>query len=41
MVEDVLRVTPHHDRVRFHGRPCALPTPEGILEEIRKIGGKR
>jgi 2-oxoglutarate ferredoxin oxidoreductase subunit alpha len=40
MVEDVLRSTPCHERVRFHGRPCAMPTPEGILEEIRKIGGK-
>jgi hypothetical protein len=40
MVEDVLRVTPHHDRVRFYGRPCAIPTPEGILGEIRKAVGR-
>jgi 2-oxoglutarate ferredoxin oxidoreductase subunit alpha len=40
MVEDVLRVTPHHDRVRFHGRPCAMPTPEGILGEIRRAAGR-
>jgi 2-oxoglutarate/2-oxoacid ferredoxin oxidoreductase subunit alpha len=30
MVEDVLRSTPCHHKVRFLGKPCAMPTPEEI-----------
>jgi 2-oxoglutarate ferredoxin oxidoreductase subunit alpha len=40
MVEDVLRSTPRHERVRFHGRPCAMPIPEEILGEIRRAVGR-
>lgn len=41
MVEDVRMSTRHHDRIRFFGKPCAMPTPEEILEEIRSIAGRR
>lgn len=37
MVEDVRVSTPMHDRIRFLGKPCAMPTPEEILEEIRRL----
>lgn len=35
MVEDVLVSTTHHEKVRFLGTPCVMPTPEQILTEIR------
>ncbi len=35
MVEDVRGSTRHHDRIRFLGKPCAMPTPEEIHREIR------
>jgi 2-oxoglutarate ferredoxin oxidoreductase subunit alpha len=38
MIEDVLMSTRHHDRIRFLGKPCAMPTPEEILQEIRRLG---
>lgn len=42
MVEDVRRSTPHHERIHFFGKPCAMPTPDEILEQIRLLaGGKR
>jgi len=41
MVEDVRMSTRHHDRIRFLGKPCAMPTPEEILGEIRTLAGKR
>lgn len=37
MVEDVRASTPYHDRIRFLGKPCAMPTPEEILGEIRRL----
>ena len=37
MVDDVRASTPHHDRIRFLGKPCAMPTPEEILDEIRRL----
>jgi len=37
MVDDVRASTPHHDRIRFLGKPCAMPTPEEIHREIRKL----
>jgi 2-oxoglutarate ferredoxin oxidoreductase subunit alpha len=37
MLEDVRASTPLHDRIRFLGRPCALPTPEEIFGEIRQL----
>ncbi len=37
MVEDVRASTPMHDRIRFYGTPCMMPTPEGILAEIRRL----
>ncbi|MGE5188709.1 MAG: 3-methyl-2-oxobutanoate dehydrogenase subunit VorB [Gemmatimonadota bacterium] len=37
MVDDVRASTPHHDRIRFLGKPCAMPTPEEILREIGKL----
>jgi len=40
MVEDVRMSTRHHDRIRFLGKPCAMPTPEEILEEIRALAGR-
>jgi len=42
MLEDVRQSTPHHDRIRFLGKPCAIPTPDEVFERIREIaGGKR
>jgi 2-oxoglutarate ferredoxin oxidoreductase subunit alpha len=40
MLEDVRASTSAHDRIRFLGKPCAMPTPEEILREIRKLAGK-
>ncbi|GAB4367008.1 MAG: 3-methyl-2-oxobutanoate dehydrogenase subunit VorB [Deltaproteobacteria bacterium] len=40
MVEDVRMSTRHHDRIRFLGKPCAMPTPEEILGQIRAIAGR-
>lgn len=40
MVEDVRSSTRHHDRIRFLGKPCAMPTPEEILSEIRSLAGR-
>jgi 2-oxoglutarate/2-oxoacid ferredoxin oxidoreductase subunit alpha len=40
MLEDVRSSTRHHDRIRFLGRPCAMPTPEEILAEIRSLAGR-
>ncbi len=37
MVEDVRASTPFHDRIRFLGKPCTMPTPEEILEEVRRL----
>lgn len=37
MVEDVRASTPMHDRIRFLGKPCAMPTPDEILAEIRRL----
>ncbi len=39
MIEDVRMSTRHHDRIRFLGKPCAMPTPEEILGEIRAVAG--
>ncbi len=41
MLEDVRQSTPLHDRIDFLGRPCAMPTPEGILERIRLLAGRK
>jgi 2-oxoglutarate ferredoxin oxidoreductase subunit alpha len=35
MVEDVRAATTAHDRIRFFGKPSAMPTPEEILEQLR------
>ncbi len=40
MLEDVRMSTRHHDRIRFLGKPCAIPTPEEILREIRRMTGE-
>lgn len=40
MIEDVLMSTRHRDRIRFLGKPCAMPTPEEILQEIRRLTGE-
>ena len=37
MIEDVRMSTRHHDRIRCLGKPCAMPTPEEILREIRRL----
>jgi 2-oxoglutarate ferredoxin oxidoreductase subunit alpha len=39
MVEDVKICTPHHDKIEFFGKPCAMPTPEEILGRIRAMAG--
>jgi 2-oxoglutarate ferredoxin oxidoreductase subunit alpha len=41
MVEDVRQCTPLHDRIAFLGKPCAMPTPEEILERIRLLAGRK
>jgi len=40
MLEDVRMSTRHHDKIRFLGKPCAIPTPEEILQEIRRLAGE-
>jgi 2-oxoglutarate ferredoxin oxidoreductase subunit alpha len=40
MVEDVRASTPFHERIRFLGKPCAMPTPEEILQEVRALAGQ-
>jgi 2-oxoglutarate ferredoxin oxidoreductase subunit alpha len=40
MLEDVKVSTTFHDKVRFLGKPCAMPTPEEIHREIRKLAGR-
>ncbi len=40
MLEDVRMSTRHHDRIRFLGKPCAIPAPEEILQEIRRLAGE-
>lgn len=41
MLEDVKISTTFHDRIRFMGKPCAMPTPEEILGEIRNLAGQQ
>ncbi|RJP18432.1 MAG: 3-methyl-2-oxobutanoate dehydrogenase subunit VorB [Deltaproteobacteria bacterium] len=41
MLEDVRQSTPLHDRIEFFGKPCAMPTPEEILERIRALAGRK
>ena len=41
MLEDVRQSTPLHDRIAFLGKPCAMPTPEEILERIRALAGRK
>ena len=40
MLEDVRRSTRHHEKIRFLGKPCAMPTPEEIHGEIRRIAAE-
>lgn len=40
MLEDVRMSTRHHDKIRFLGKPCAMPTPEEIHQEIRRLAGE-
>ncbi|MBI5419131.1 MAG: 3-methyl-2-oxobutanoate dehydrogenase subunit VorB [Deltaproteobacteria bacterium] len=40
MLEDVRVSTTCHDKIRFLGKPCAMPTPEEIHREIRKLAGR-
>ncbi len=40
MVEDVMIATSHHDKIRFVGKPCAMPTPDDIFSEIKRLAGK-
>jgi 2-oxoglutarate ferredoxin oxidoreductase subunit alpha len=40
MLEDVKASTTHHGKIRFLGKPCAMPTPEEILREIRSLSGR-
>jgi 2-oxoglutarate ferredoxin oxidoreductase subunit alpha len=40
MLEDVRMSTRHHDKIRFLGKPCAMPTPEDIHQEIRRLAGE-
>ena len=39
MVEDVRIATSHHEKIRFVGKPCAMPTPDEILADIRRLAG--
>jgi 2-oxoglutarate ferredoxin oxidoreductase subunit alpha len=41
MLEDVRQSTPLHDKIAFLGKPCAMPTPEEILETIREAAGRK
>ncbi|MBI5343506.1 MAG: 3-methyl-2-oxobutanoate dehydrogenase subunit VorB [Deltaproteobacteria bacterium] len=40
MLEDVKASTTFHDKIRFLGKPCAMPTPEEIHGELRKLAGR-
>jgi 2-oxoglutarate ferredoxin oxidoreductase subunit alpha len=40
MIEDVRASTAEHGKIRFYGRPCAMPTPEEIHREIRRLAGR-
>lgn len=40
MLEDVKASSTCHDKIRFLGKPCAMPTPEEIHAEIRKLAGR-
>lgn len=40
MLEDVKASTTCHDKIRFLGKPCAMPTPEEIHGELRKLAGR-
>ncbi|MBI5575675.1 MAG: 3-methyl-2-oxobutanoate dehydrogenase subunit VorB [Deltaproteobacteria bacterium] len=40
MLEDVKASTTCHDKIRFLGKPCAMPTPEEIHRELRKLSGR-
>ena len=40
MLEDVKASTTCHDKIRFLGKPCAIPTPEEIHQEIRMLAGR-
>ncbi|HEY3490707.1 MAG TPA: 3-methyl-2-oxobutanoate dehydrogenase subunit VorB [Candidatus Deferrimicrobiaceae bacterium] len=40
MVEDVRIATSHHEKIRFIGKPCAMPTPDDLLADIRRIAGE-
>jgi 2-oxoglutarate ferredoxin oxidoreductase subunit alpha len=40
MLQDVKMSTTCHDKIRFLGKPCAMPTPEEIHAEIRSLAGK-
>jgi len=40
MLEDVRASTTCHDKIRFLGKPCAMPTPEEIHAELRKLAGR-
>jgi 2-oxoglutarate ferredoxin oxidoreductase subunit alpha len=40
MLEDVRASTRHHDKIRFLGKPCAMPTPEEIHQEIMRLAGE-
>lgn len=40
MVEDVRAATTAHDKIRFFGKPSAMPTPEEILERLRAAAGR-
>ncbi|MGE5248198.1 MAG: 3-methyl-2-oxobutanoate dehydrogenase subunit beta, partial [Verrucomicrobiota bacterium] len=41
MVEDVRQSTPHHEKIHFFGKPCAIPTPEEIFERIRALAERK
>ena len=41
MLEDVQRSTPYHERIHFFGKPCAMPTPDEILEQILLLAGRK
>ena len=40
MLEDVKASSTCHDKIRFLGKPCAMPTPEEVHREIRKLAGR-
>jgi len=41
MLEDVRQSTTHHDRIHFFGKPCAIPTPDEIFEQIRGLAERK